>query len=114
MGWRCWAGADDLLNCGAGEGTEGVYEGGECDRAGEVRDQPDVVRLAEGGDLFELGQAADVRQRDASVVDDVPLHQFVEVPAVAELFAGGERRLYLRSQGGERTGVLTAQRILDE
>ena len=51
----------------------------------------DEMRLADRGDLHHLGDAADVGQRGAHVIDVVVLHQLVEVPAVAPLFAGRDR-----------------------
>ena len=71
--------------------SERVYLGCGGNRAGEVRDNPDVVRFAQGADPDHLGDAADVGQRAASKLEVVVLDQFVEVPARAPLLTGGER-----------------------
>jgi hypothetical protein len=49
------------------------------------------MRLGEREDLHELGDAADVRQRDSRVVDELALDQRVDVPLVAELLADRDR-----------------------
>ncbi len=99
----------------AGERREAVDERRGGDRSGEVRHDADGVRLADGRDLHHLGDAADVGQRRADVVDVVVLDELVEVPPVAPFLAVGEgdgRHLPQLRQVHE--GVLVAHGILDE
>ena len=64
---------------------------GGGDGTGEVRNDADVVRLAQGADADQLGDAADVRQRAADEIEVVVLHQLVEVPPRAPFFACRQR-----------------------
>jgi hypothetical protein len=51
----------------------------------------DIVSLTQGRDLDHFGDAADVGQRGPDEIQVVVLHQAVEVPALAPLFAGRQR-----------------------
>ena len=92
-----------------------VYLRGRGDRSGEMRDDADVVRLAQRADADHLGDAADVRQRAADEVEVVVLDQLVEIPAGAPFLAGGERHAGEAAQLGdvleERVGL---HRIFDQ
>ena len=63
---------------------------GGRDRAGEMGHDANIVRLAEGTDADQLGDAAGVRERDANEVEVVVLDQREKIPAGAQFFAGGE------------------------
>src|SRR5579862_865472 len=76
---------------GAREGAESVDQGRGGKRSGKMRDDSDEMRLADGGDFYQLGDAADVGKGDPHVVEIVILDKFVEIPALAPFLAGRER-----------------------
>ena len=88
---------------------------GGGDWTGEVRNDADVVRLAQGADADQLGDAADVRQRAADEIEVVVLHQLVEVPPRPPFLARGQRHA---GQAAQFRNVLKKRiglnRILDE
>ena len=88
---------------------------GSGDRAGKVRDDADVVRLAQGADADHLGDAADVRKRAADEVEVMVLDQLVEIPPGTPFLTGRQRHAGEAAQLGnvlqERVGL---HRILDQ
>ena len=76
--------------------------------------QTDKVRFAHVGDLEELGDAACVGHGNPRVIDQVLLHQFVDVPAVAVLFGCRDGYLHLPAQRAIYAGILRADQVLNE
>ena len=88
---------------------------GRRDRAGEVRHDPDFVRIAHGHDLQHLGDAADVRQRRPREVDVALLDEWAELRSRPPFFAGrqghGGQQPQLRNLRAE---LLLTDRVLDD
>ena len=64
-----------------------MHQGGFGDRAGEMRDHADIVGFRHGDDLHIFANAADIGQRRADIVDQLPFDKPIDVPFVPQLFA---------------------------
>ena len=74
----------------AGERRQKMDVRGGRNRTGEVRHDSDFVRVAHRHDLQHLGDAADVRERRAGVVDIAIFDQRLELRSLTPFFAGRE------------------------
>ena len=68
-----------------------MHHCGFRDRAGEMRDHPDIVGFGHADDLHVFADAAHIGQRSAHIVDQLLLDQRGNVPFVAKLLAHGDR-----------------------
>ena len=109
-----WAGADHFHQDRTGKSRRDVRHGGFRHGSGEMRDQADIMRFAQRGNLLVFSDAADVGDGDARVVDQALLDQFVDVPLVAELLAHSDRHFDVRAQLAVDVGILGAQQVFAE
>jgi len=94
------------------ENSAGMDQCGFRNRPREVRDQTDVVRLAEGEDLHVLGDASYVRQSDTCVVNELLFDQRVDVPPGSELLADRNGYFDVRAEFLIDLGIFRSDQIL--
>src|SRR5579859_3441906 len=112
---NCTGPARLLLYAEITGGQVELKAGGGGDRTERiVQSNLDVVSLAPPGDLPSLGKAADDRQVDPSIIDQIALDQLAELPFIGELLARAERHRRLLADQSETSGILRAQRVFHE
>src|SRR5262249_42688090 len=91
-----------------------VNQRGLRNRAGEMRRQPDVMRLAHCGLFNVLGDATAVRNASAVVIDQMLLDHFVEFPPRPKLLADRDRNFYLFAKLAVYAGVFRTNQVFAE